>query len=639
MNKDKKDNEFKELFAPIVALGKAFAKTGDESIASIVKAAALESKHEKINKLAVVYADFFRKGLFHCIRSIELKDFLKTLENDEIKFPKISEEKRRDSIKYLSTYLSILNKYMDVDQKTGFWTINKEFEGKVTYFKVDIEEGSLLNSPKILKVAAIDVNHNQDIQQSLEQKGEYNEELEEKPVASTVGNEEKTLSGGFAPGFHLAQTKHEQKIDAKYNNELIENLKKVGVDLGPNGLNGVDLVSLFKMDNKRELGMDNSANKQAKKNSEDSPSQSLPSASSTSSGRSASALGTASSASKSGTASKTSAKSGTASSASSRSCSFSGSPSKSSKESPSTPMKTTTGKFFFKKLKSSPKTTTTGKKYCHVQASVPIKSDHSSDKFEVVLGITAINELNRGEDKHMFEFRAPVFIKSWQTCYSTWDEDDYKFEVGSMSNITERLLESHAYSGRIRAHPGLLNNDFVSFRTYAKYQAILRVNLEATNLQDANNEVPLLIAEIQKILASPDWFLCYQIAAYWEYVCPENTLQVDDVLNELWTKAAGKEENPSFNLIKNGLPKVFRAAMQRARGGLYGAMITDARCNLSQDLGSTPIVSKIGLKLDEFLVDEDIAAFATYFFKGYTREAAQVLFKTQFDDRNMNNFF
>lgn len=104
-----------------------------------------------------------------------------------------------------------------------------------------------MNSPKILKVAAIDVNH-QDIKQTLEQKGEYNEELEEKPVASTVGNEEKTLSGGFAPGFHLAQTKHEQNIDAKCNNDLIENLKKVGVDLGPNGLNGIDLVSLFKME-------------------------------------------------------------------------------------------------------------------------------------------------------------------------------------------------------------------------------------------------------------------------------------------------------------------------------------------------------------------------------------------------------
>lgn len=140
MNKDKKENEFKELFAPIFVLGKTFAKTGDESIASIVKAAALESKHEKIKKLAVVFADFFRKGLFHCIRSFELKDFLKTLEDDEVKFPKISEEKRRASIKYLSTFLSILNKYMSEDDKTGFWTLNQEFEGKVTYFKVDIEE-------------------------------------------------------------------------------------------------------------------------------------------------------------------------------------------------------------------------------------------------------------------------------------------------------------------------------------------------------------------------------------------------------------------------------------------------------------------------------------------------------------------
>lgn len=140
MNKDKKDTDFKELFAPIVAIGKAFAKSGDESIASIVKAAALESKHDKIKKLAVVFADFIRKGLFHCLRAYELKDLLKTLENDEVQFPKISEEKRRDSIKYLATYLSIMNKYLDADKKTGFWTLNQEFVGKVTYFKVDIEE-------------------------------------------------------------------------------------------------------------------------------------------------------------------------------------------------------------------------------------------------------------------------------------------------------------------------------------------------------------------------------------------------------------------------------------------------------------------------------------------------------------------
>lgn len=376
--------------------------------------------------------------------------------------------------------------------------------------------------------------------------------------------------------------------------------------------------------------MDQNAQKQAKKSSSDSPGQTVSSASSTFSTKYASAIGPASSAtSKPGIASTASSKSGTSSSAS-----FMSSP---SNDTLSTPMKTKKGKFF-KKLKSSPKNTPSGKKYCHVQASVPIKNEHN-DVFEVVLGVTAINELNRGEDKHMFEYRAPVFLKSLQACYSTWDEDEYKFEVGSMSSMTERILESQSYSGRIRAHPGLLNNDFVSFRTYAKYQAILRVKLESTNQQTANNEVPQLIEELQNILASPDWFLCYQIAAYWEYVCPENTLNIDDVLNELWEKAAGTEDNPSFAYIKNGLTKVFRDAMQRARGGLYGAMITDARNHLSQELGNNPIVSKIGLKLDEFLLDEDIAAFATHFFRGYTRESAQVLFKTEFDDRNMNNFF
>ena len=384
---------------------------------------------------------------------------------------------------------------------------------------------------------------------------------------------------------------------------------------------GKTVHSLFDIDDPTKKLTGPSPNKQVKRKSNDSPGKPPSSAPSSSSTKSESSFASAP---------------GTASSSSS---SASGSPSssKTSNGSYSTPMKTTKGKFF-KKLKSSPKIVPTGKKYCHVQASVPIKNGHN-DKFEVVLGITAINELNRGEDKHMFEWRAPVFLKSFQTCYSTWDEDDYKFEVGSMSSLTETLLESHAYSGRIRAHPGLLNNDFVAFRTYAKYQAVLRVPLDSTNLQDANNVVPQLIDELQKILASPDWFLCYQIAAYWEYVCPDNTLQVDDVLNELWTKAAGKEENPSFSFIKNGLSKVFRDAMQKARGGLYGAMITDARNNLSQDLGNTPIVSKIGLKLDEFLVDEDIGAFATHFFKAYSREATQVLFKTQFDDRNMNNFF
>lgn len=308
----------------------------------------------------------------------------------------------------------------------------------------------------------------------------------------------------------------------------------------------------------------------------------------------------------------------------------------SSDSSPSTPVKTKKGKFF-KKLKTSPKASS-GNKYCKVDASAPIQNEHNK-KFEVIFGITFINELNRGEDKIMFEFRAPIFIKSFRTGYSTWEEDDYRFILGSMNKVTEKILCADMSSVRIRANPGSLNNDYLSFNTYAKYQAMLRITLDATSLTEAKKEVPKLIEELQNILASPDWFLCYQISTYWEFVSSENTTEVDGVLDELWTKAAKDEENPSFDFIKNGLPKIFKDSVARARGGLYSSLIIDAKNSLSADIGNNPIVSTLNLKLDEFLCDEDIGIAATHFFREFSEGAALKLFKKKFDDRNMNNFF
>lgn len=99
-----------------------------------------------------------------------------------------------------------------------------------------------------------------DIKQSNEQKGEYHEKVkkenenEKKPVGSAaVGGKgveslEDTLGGGFAEGFHLSQTKHEIDINQKHANDLIESLRKNGIDLGKNGLNGIDLKSLFNIE-------------------------------------------------------------------------------------------------------------------------------------------------------------------------------------------------------------------------------------------------------------------------------------------------------------------------------------------------------------------------------------------------------
>lgn len=136
----KKDKEYKELFAPMITLSKAFPKTGDESLHSITKAAALKSDHEKFRKLAVVFSDFIKKGLYHCFRPFDIKELLKILENDDIHFDKITGDKRKNAIKFYSMYLSIMNKVFEEDETTGFWKLQQRLENKVTYFDVQIEE-------------------------------------------------------------------------------------------------------------------------------------------------------------------------------------------------------------------------------------------------------------------------------------------------------------------------------------------------------------------------------------------------------------------------------------------------------------------------------------------------------------------
>ena len=136
----KNDKEYKELFAPMITLSKAFPKTGDESLHSITKAAALKSEHEKIRKMAVVFSDFIKKGLFHCFRSFDIKEMLKILENDDIHLTKISGDKKRDAIKFYSMYLSIMSKFLEEDDTTGFWKLQPRLENKVTYFDVQIEK-------------------------------------------------------------------------------------------------------------------------------------------------------------------------------------------------------------------------------------------------------------------------------------------------------------------------------------------------------------------------------------------------------------------------------------------------------------------------------------------------------------------
>lgn len=140
MKKKKGDSEYKELFAPLMTLSKAFPGTGEESLPTITKAASMNSKHEKFRQLAVVFTYNMRKGFFHCFRSFDLKEILRVLEDDEIVLPKIPTDARKKAIKFFGSFLSIMEKFLVEDKETGFWKLQQEFEGKVNYFDVQIEE-------------------------------------------------------------------------------------------------------------------------------------------------------------------------------------------------------------------------------------------------------------------------------------------------------------------------------------------------------------------------------------------------------------------------------------------------------------------------------------------------------------------
>lgn len=62
------------------------------------------------------------------------------------------------------------------------------------------------------------------------------------------GKESTTIEskdGAFHDGFNPSKTKHERAIDKKYSQDLIEILRKNGVQLETEDLSGVDLKSLF----------------------------------------------------------------------------------------------------------------------------------------------------------------------------------------------------------------------------------------------------------------------------------------------------------------------------------------------------------------------------------------------------------
>ncbi|GFH51521.1 predicted protein [Chaetoceros tenuissimus] len=299
--------------------------------------------------------------------------------------------------------------------------------------------------------------------------------------------------------------------------------------------------------------------------------------------------------------------------------------------------------FSFSNLRQSPlkKEKNRNHKYLVVKSSRPIPN-YAKSKFHIIVSVNAMNDLAKGDDKYLFEFRSTIMNKCMAIGCVLFDCSEMKLEFGSNNRTTEKILTSEMLSMKIRQNPGSMNNSFVIFDSYSKYQSIYNIELDSENEDEAEKEAKEIVDEFHKIVKSPDWWTSYKIACYWQYVAGDDT-ECCHVLEEICNKSAAlakkdKDEEVTFSQLKNGFDSVFRAA--KGSSGLYKILIEDDNQSLSRDIGNNKARTSTGLKLDEMLIDGDIGYFSKTIFGEYKRDYLSYLFvDPDNSDRNLGVFF
>lgn len=296
----------------------------------------------------------------------------------------------------------------------------------------------------------------------------------------------------------------------------------------------------------------------------------------------------------------------------------------------------------FSNLRQSPlkKEKNRNHKYLVVKSSLPLPN-YAMSKFQIVVCVTAMNDLARGDDHYLFEFRPNINNKSFAVGSVLLDHE-MRLEFGSDNKTTEKILNAGMFAMKIRQNPGSMNNANVIFDSYSKYQSVFLITLDAETQDDANKEAKEIADEFHQIVKSPDWWTAYKIGCYWQYVAGDGT-DCEQVLNEIGRKATDAVAKPAgqeltYAYIKNGFDDVFTKA--KGSSGLYKILITDENGSLSRDIGNNKAKISTGLRLDEMLIDGDIGYFSKEIFGEFKRDYLSYLFlDPELPDRNMNVFF
>ena len=248
--------------------------------------------------------------------------------------------------------------------------------------------------------------------------------------------------------------------------------------------------------------------------------------------------------------------------------------------------------------------------------------DPSQCTFKFAIFFRAHNNMTK--DNSVIEFKAEVFVMMCDLLYSTRNTAS-ELRIGSMNDYTDMITSSFTETHRIRARPGEEDDSYKTSGNGLYYAeqvgGLFEITVKSADLlqQELNN----IVDEFKYMVSCEGFFHVYKYAAFWKY-CNEPGTPIETLIENV---------NREVATIGNR-DQVFNRA--RSTGRLYQILIQDQHETLRKVLGTTEMLVKYNVSLDEVLQNEDIAQYTKGLIGLYAPAYRRVLFLKDIPNRDLS---
>ena len=255
--------------------------------------------------------------------------------------------------------------------------------------------------------------------------------------------------------------------------------------------------------------------------------------------------------------------------------------------------------------------------------AVPQAQENSSEfKYKIAIFVRAHNSMTK--DNGIIEFKPEIFNMMCELAYATKDTDS-EIRIGSMNKYTDLITSSFTEVHRIRANPGEENDSYKTSGNngYFSEQIGGMFDITVQKPEQLQEELNNILQEFKNIIASDSFHKGYKFAAYWKY-CNEPGTTIEELMHKV---------NSQLKIVGNR-DQIFN--MARSTGKLYPILVQDIQMTLRKVLGTTEMMVKFNVSLDEVLQNADIANYAKGMIGVYSPAYRQVLFLKDIPNRDLS---